>query len=70
MPLPDERQAASASACTAAQRFMLSLIVREENMRAIDEPTVRVDQDAGHALRGYSAARTSAEAAAECTVPL
>ena len=43
---------------------MVTLVVREESVRAIDAPTVRVDLDAGHALRGYSSARTPEEAAA------
>jgi len=43
---------------------------REESVRAIDAPTVRVDLPAGHALRGYNAARASAEVAAELAVPL
>ena len=53
-----------------AAAVMATLVVREERLRVIDAPTVRVDLDAGHALRGYSAARTSEEAAAERAAPL
>ena len=53
-----------------AAAVMVTLVVREESVRAIDAPTVRVDLDAGHALRGYSSARTPEEAAAEGAAPL
>ena len=53
-----------------AASVMVALVMREEGMRAVDAPTVRVDLDAAHALRGFSVARTSAEAAAERAVPL
>jgi hypothetical protein len=43
---------------------------REEIVLTIDALTVRVDLPAGHASRGFTASRASAEAAAELAVPL